>query len=297
MPKGRESERAKQDQSDGGRLSIATIAEAIVLGVITAAVLWFLGRFAPSVPEARSLLNQGFLGWVSLGAVLVILGLLKRSWLLLLVELLPLALVAAAGFEHRGRLWVDSPTTIDIAMLDMDGRKTLDPRPRCKIRTTLADRDEIKDCAFYLDGNVVHGDELHFVDRSSTRWELTWTPTNELLPVRHTVRVEVTDRSLLGRWKTPEDKAHEFQVRARESLIAGGSGSIVESFFGTYIVGSLEAGVVATGIGGYWTRLATGLVMGASVVLNIILGETREKGLSETLKKSVFLKGVFEGKY
>ena len=78
--------------------------------------------------------------------------------------------------------------------------------------------------------------------------------------------------------------------------IAGGSGSIVGSFFGAYIVGSLEAGVVATGIGGYWTRLTTGLVMGASVVLNIVLGEAREKGLSETLKKSVFLKGIFEGK-
>ena len=78
--------------------------------------------------------------------------------------------------------------------------------------------------------------------------------------------------------------------------IAGGSGSIVGSFFGAYIVGSLEAGVVATGIGGYWTRLTTGLVMGASVALNIILGEAKEKGLSETLKDSVFLKGFFEGK-
>ncbi|MBA7491338.1 Fructose import permease protein FrcC [subsurface metagenome] len=78
--------------------------------------------------------------------------------------------------------------------------------------------------------------------------------------------------------------------------IAGGSGSIVGSFFGAYIVGSLEAGVVATGIGGYWTRLTTGFVMAASVVLNIILGQAKEKGIGEKLKKSVFLKGVFEGK-
>jgi len=55
--------------------------------------------------------------------------------------------------------------------------------------------------------------------------------------------------------------------------IAGGAGSIVGSFFGAYIIGSLDAGVVATGIGGYWTQLVSGLVMAASVVLNIVIGE------------------------
>ena len=55
--------------------------------------------------------------------------------------------------------------------------------------------------------------------------------------------------------------------------IAGGLGSITGSFFGAYIIGSLEAGVVATTISGYWVQLIEGLVMGASVVLNIIIGE------------------------
>jgi simple sugar transport system permease protein len=55
--------------------------------------------------------------------------------------------------------------------------------------------------------------------------------------------------------------------------IAGGLGSIVGTFFGAYIIGSLEAGVVATTISGYWVQLIEGLVMGASVVLNIIIGE------------------------
>ncbi len=55
--------------------------------------------------------------------------------------------------------------------------------------------------------------------------------------------------------------------------IAGGYGSIVGTFFGSYIIGSLDAGVVATGIGGYWTQLVSGLVMAASVILNIVLGE------------------------
>ena len=55
--------------------------------------------------------------------------------------------------------------------------------------------------------------------------------------------------------------------------IAGGSGSMVGTFFGAYIVGSLEAGVVATGIGGYWVHLVEGLVMAASIVLNVVIGE------------------------
>lgn len=57
--------------------------------------------------------------------------------------------------------------------------------------------------------------------------------------------------------------------------IAGGKGLVVGTLFGAYIIGSLEAGVVATGIGGYWTQLVTGLVMAASVVLNIVIGDGR----------------------
>ena len=74
--------------------------------------------------------------------------------------------------------------------------------------------------------------------------------------------------------------------------IAGGKGTIVGSFFGAYIVGSLEAGVVASGIGGYWTRLVTGLVMAISVILNTMLGTSKEKKVKEKIKDSVFLKGL-----
>ncbi len=66
--------------------------------------------------------------------------------------------------------------------------------------------------------------------------------------------------------------------------IAGGAGSIVGTFFGSYIIGSLEAGVVASGIGGYWTQLVSGLVMGASVVLNIVIGEGRIATLSNRIR-------------
>ena len=48
---------------------------------------------------------------------------------------------------------------------------------------------------------------------------------------------------------------------------------MVGTFFGAYIIGSLEAGVVATGISGYWVQLVEGLVMAASVVLNIMIEE------------------------
>ncbi len=62
--------------------------------------------------------------------------------------------------------------------------------------------------------------------------------------------------------------------------IAGGAGSIVGTFFGTYIIGSLEAGVVASGIGGYWVQLVEGVVMAASVSLNIVIGEGNMARLS-----------------
>jgi simple sugar transport system permease protein len=57
--------------------------------------------------------------------------------------------------------------------------------------------------------------------------------------------------------------------------IAGGHGSIVGAFFGAYIIGSLEAGVVASGIDGFWVQLVQGLVMGAVVILHALIGEGR----------------------
>jgi simple sugar transport system permease protein len=67
--------------------------------------------------------------------------------------------------------------------------------------------------------------------------------------------------------------------------IAGGQGVLVGTFFGTYIIGSLEAGVVATGIGGYWVQLVEGLVMAASVILNVVIGEEGVSILSRTARK------------
>jgi simple sugar transport system permease protein len=55
--------------------------------------------------------------------------------------------------------------------------------------------------------------------------------------------------------------------------IAGGAGTIVGTFFGAYIIGSLEAGVVASRISGYWVQLIQGVVMAAVVILNIVIEE------------------------
>ena len=67
--------------------------------------------------------------------------------------------------------------------------------------------------------------------------------------------------------------------------IAGGSGSIIGSFFGAYIIGSLEAGVVASGITSYWTRLVEGVVMAASVTLNVVIEEGRVGKLSARIRR------------
>jgi simple sugar transport system permease protein len=67
--------------------------------------------------------------------------------------------------------------------------------------------------------------------------------------------------------------------------IAGGQGILVGTFFGSYIIGSLEAGVVASGIGGYWVQLVEGLVMAASVILNVVIGEGGASMLSRAARK------------
>ena len=77
--------------------------------------------------------------------------------------------------------------------------------------------------------------------------------------------------------------------------ITGGQGRVIGTFFGAYIIGSLEAGVVASGIGGYWTRLVAGLVMGASVSLNVLLERGNGWSVVNILRNSVFTRGMTGG--
>ena len=66
--------------------------------------------------------------------------------------------------------------------------------------------------------------------------------------------------------------------------IAGGVGLIVGTFFGSYVIGSLEAGVVATGVSGFWVQLVQGLVMGGSIVLNTVISDGRIGVLTNRLR-------------
>jgi simple sugar transport system permease protein len=55
------------------------------------------------------------------------------------------------------------------------------------------------------------------------------------------------------------------------TAISGGKGSIVGTFFGAYIVGCVEAGVVASGLSGFWTRLVVGLIFLGAVIFHLSL--------------------------
>ena len=66
--------------------------------------------------------------------------------------------------------------------------------------------------------------------------------------------------------------------------MAGGNGVLMGTFFGSYVIGSLEAGVVASGIGGFWTQLVQGLIMGASVIINTVLDQGHFGGLAERIR-------------
>ncbi|MBN1887098.1 MAG: ABC transporter permease [Thermoflexales bacterium] len=59
------------------------------------------------------------------------------------------------------------------------------------------------------------------------------------------------------------------------TLISGGLGSIAGTFFGSYVMGSLQAGVVATGITSYWVQSVMGFIMASAVALNVMIGDGR----------------------
>jgi simple sugar transport system permease protein len=59
------------------------------------------------------------------------------------------------------------------------------------------------------------------------------------------------------------------------TAISGGKGSVLGTLVGSYIVGCIEAGIVASGLGGYWTRLVVGLVFLAAVVVHLTMEDPR----------------------
>ncbi len=57
--------------------------------------------------------------------------------------------------------------------------------------------------------------------------------------------------------------------------IYGGEGTIFGTIVGSFIVGSITAGIVASGVGGFWSQLVVGLVMLVAILSNTLLSKRR----------------------
>ncbi|MGP1394924.1 MAG: ABC transporter permease [Inquilinaceae bacterium] len=63
--------------------------------------------------------------------------------------------------------------------------------------------------------------------------------------------------------------------------IFGGQATIVGTFFGAFIIGMIEAGLVATGIQGFWVRAVVGLVFLAAVIFHLSMERPQTRRLLE----------------
>lgn len=53
--------------------------------------------------------------------------------------------------------------------------------------------------------------------------------------------------------------------------VFGGSGKVIGTFFGAYIIGMLDAGIVATGVAGFWVQVIVGVVFVTAVVFHLLM--------------------------
>jgi simple sugar transport system permease protein len=53
--------------------------------------------------------------------------------------------------------------------------------------------------------------------------------------------------------------------------VFGGVGTILGTFLGSYIIGAINAGIVAIGLTGFWTQLIYGLIIIISVSMHVVL--------------------------
>lgn len=56
----------------------------------------------------------------------------------------------------------------------------------------------------------------------------------------------------------------------------GGEATILGTFIGAYLIGSLEAGIVAAGLSGFWTRFIYGFLILVAVTIHTVLRKGRE---------------------
>ena len=52
---------------------------------------------------------------------------------------------------------------------------------------------------------------------------------------------------------------------------SGGAGTIFGTFVGSFIIGAINAGIVAVGLTGFWTQLIYGLIIVISVSLQMAI--------------------------
>jgi simple sugar transport system permease protein len=70
--------------------------------------------------------------------------------------------------------------------------------------------------------------------------------------------------------------------------VFGGTATVVGSFFGALIIGMLDAGIVATGVAGFWVEVIVGLVFVSAVVLHIGIDDPAR---IRQLQRRLFSKG------
>jgi simple sugar transport system permease protein len=67
--------------------------------------------------------------------------------------------------------------------------------------------------------------------------------------------------------------------------VFGGTATIVGTFFGTFVIGMLEAGIVATGVAGFWVQAIEGAVFIVAVTLHLLVDNpARLRTLRERLR-------------
>lgn len=59
--------------------------------------------------------------------------------------------------------------------------------------------------------------------------------------------------------------------------VFGGTGTIFGTFVASFIIGAINAGIVAAGLTGFWTNVIYGLIIVASVLLQAVLGKKLAK--------------------
>ena len=56
-----------------------------------------------------------------------------------------------------------------------------------------------------------------------------------------------------------------------QTSMFGDEGSILGTFIGAFLIGSLEAGIVAAGLSGFWTQVIYGLLILIAVTIHTLL--------------------------